>query len=844
MFLKSIEAQGFKSFPDKTTLTFEEGITGVVGPNGSGKSNISDAVRWVLGEQSNKQLRGEKSEDVIFNGTADRKPQGMASVTLCLNNEDRALPCDADEVAVTRRYYRSGESEYQINHATVRLKDVNELFMDTGLGRDGYSMIGQGKISDIVGRRSDERRDMLEEAAGISRYRYRKQEAERKLAATEDNLVRLRDILAELRERVGPLEEQSKKALRYLDWSKEAQTLEIGLWLRSLAQFEEKLQAQAQKLDVATADYEQVQREAEEARRQAELAGEQVRALTVQMDEARRQAAQMEEEAARREGEAAVAETTLRHNRETRERMEQEMAGADQSGEELQRQLAEKQAVAAQKRAALAEKQAALAALAEESQKLAEETAALARKGEEHARTLERLQQAMAESRLQNVTALSSAQEISHRTAAVEEAFARSDSQLKKLAEEAEALSQDLEENDKRLAECENVVKGAAMLLAAANEQAAAAKRQQEEFTLESQSLLRRAALLEEMERSLEGFNQTVRRLAAESARGTLGGIKGTVSQLIKVKEPHATAIEVALGGALQHVVTAREQDAKQAIAYLKREKAGRATFLPVDTVKPRTFRETGLSNCPGFVGMADRLVECDDAYRAIVSSLLGAVAVAEDLDAAAAIGKRYGYRFRVVTLDGQVVNAGGSLTGGSFNRSAGLLSRRGELLRLREKAEQVKAQAAAAAGEKQAAEEKAAALAAKKQAAESEQMTAREDRVRLLAECRRVEQQQADEAAAREALQQEQQTAEERLRTLRQQAGDADNLAEELQRQLQEAEGQKQTAAAKNEALAARREELAAQTAALRLEATVLEKEEEAAEGLAASRWQKSATA
>ena len=287
MFLKSLEAQGFKSFPDKTLLTFEQGITGVVGPNGSGKSNISDAIRWVLGEQSNKQLRGEKMEDVIFNGTATRKPQGMAAVTLCLDNTDRALPCDTDEVLITRRYYRSGESEYQINRATVRLKDVNELFMDTGLGRDGYSMIGQGKISDIVSRRSDERRDMFEEAAGISRFRYRKQEAERKLKATEENLVRLRDIMNELEERVGPLAEQSKKAEKFLLWAGEEKNLEIGLWLRSLTKFEEKLRDQKEKIEIAAAQYQEMERQIAKLQEQTEEATGEARLLTVQMDATR-----------------------------------------------------------------------------------------------------------------------------------------------------------------------------------------------------------------------------------------------------------------------------------------------------------------------------------------------------------------------------------------------------------------------------------------------------------------------------------------------------------------------------------------------------------------------------
>jgi len=317
MFLKSLEAQGFKSFPDKTLLKFEKGITGVVGPNGSGKSNISDAIRWVLGEQSNKQLRGEKSEDVVFNGTSARKAQGMAQVTLCLDNTDRALNCDSDEVFITRRYFRSGESEYQINHATVRLKDVNELFMDTGLGRDGYSMIGQGKISDIVGRRSDERRDMFEEAAGISRFRYRKQEAERRLNSAEENLIRLRDIMGELEERVGPLAEQSKKAKKFIEYSGEEKNLEIGLWLGSLENHKEKLKDQEYKIDLVTAQYNEVNNRIEEIINQLNDMSEEARRMTVSMDNERRTASEMDETALRLDGQIAVCENNIFHNEES-----------------------------------------------------------------------------------------------------------------------------------------------------------------------------------------------------------------------------------------------------------------------------------------------------------------------------------------------------------------------------------------------------------------------------------------------------------------------------------------------------------------------------------------------
>lgn len=830
MFLKSLEAQGFKSFPDKTVLTFEKGITGVVGPNGSGKSNISDAIRWVLGEQSNKQLRGEKMEDVIFNGTAMRKPQGMASVTLCLDNTDRALPCDTDEVVITRRYYRSGESEYQINRATVRLKDVNELFMDTGLGRDGYSMIGQGKISDIVSRRSDERRDMFEEAAGISRFRYRKQEAERKLKATEDNLVRLRDILGELEERVGPLAEQSKKAGKFLEWAAEEKTLQIGLWVRSLDRLEGKLAEHKEKMELAEAQYGEMERQIAKLQQENETATGEARLLTVQMDADRRTISQMEEEATRLEGQAAVVENTMFHNGENIARLEGELAGAANSQADLEQEIALQQQVVAQKDEEIAAKGKLLEQSAADLEQLIGEMESVAAGVEEQNREIARINEELAGSQMQNVTAMSSVQEISHRGDAVAQAFAAKNAQHKGLLEEKDQLQKDLIHCDEVIAECDNKLKGNRMLLTSGEEQAAAMKAKADELTLEVQTKKRRASLLEDMEQSLDGFNQTVRRVSQEGAKGVLGGIKGPVSRLIRVKEDYATAVEVALGSAVQHIVTATEQDAKRAIAYLKKEKAGRATFLPMNTVKPREFKEKGLSDCAGFVGMADSLVNCDGQYKAILSSLLGAIAVAEDLDSAAAIGKQYGYRFRVVSLDGQVVNTGGSMTGGSFSRGAGLLSRRGEIDKLTKQAAELQQKADACMAEYRQALSGLDARRAQVEALRSEMTTANEDKIRVLAECKRVEEQIADVNNTLEELTREQADAKARLDELKKQAVDAENLSGLLQEQLEKAIASRDGFAAKSEELSLRRETLTGQNAAVRLEMMGLEKEKEAA--------------
>lgn len=347
MLLKSLEIQGFKTFPDKTKLTFDRGITSIVGPNGSGKSNISDAIRWVLGEQSPKSLRCSKMEDVVFNGTDDRKKQGYAEVTLTIENRDRALPYNGDEVAVTRRYYRSGDSEYMINKAAVRLKDIHELFMDTGLGRDGYSMIGQGKIDSIVASKSEDRREIFEEAAGISRYRYRKIEAERKLKATEENLLRLRDILQELEERVGPLETQAKKAEAFLSYSKEKRELEIGIWLDTLEKSAGVLRAQEEKISIAKSQNDAAADELDRISAETEAlflkSGEQA----AKIDAVRREISALEEQASQKRALVSVSENDIRHNEENIRRLENEIEQLDSTSLNIEKEVEEKRAQSA-----------------------------------------------------------------------------------------------------------------------------------------------------------------------------------------------------------------------------------------------------------------------------------------------------------------------------------------------------------------------------------------------------------------------------------------------------------------------------------------------------------------
>ena len=680
MLLKSLEIQGFKSFPDKVVLRFSKGVTAVVGPNGSGKSNLSDAIRWVLGEQSTKSLRGAKMEDVIFGGTAARKALGFAEVTICFDNTDRSLPCDSDEVLVTRRYYRSGESEYRINRASVRLKDVNDLFMDTGVGRDGYSMIGQGKISDIVGRRSEERRDMFEEAAGISRYRYRRQEAERKLAGAQENMVRLLDIQSELEARVGPLKTQSEKAERFLTLSDEKRTLEIGLWLDSLERSRDVLREQQHKIDLARSQYEEAGRAMDSSAGESARIGQAMQAIAVEIDELRRTAASMEEAAARTDGEIAVARNTIEHQQETIERIQQEIEHIGGSDAALSAQVLAGEEEIRQKEAELSRQKGLLAEASAQLEDLLQESVRSSGELEQINRTMSELTARRSQWQTKEAAARSSLEEIARRSSAVEQAKETQQAESARMESELAALQQDLQRHTARLKECRNAEKGRMMRLESRRAKAEELKKQADSLSLDAQAKLKRAQMLEELERNLEGFAYSVKEVMKAAGRGQLAGIRGPVSRLISVESRYATAVEIALGAAMQHIVVETETDAKRAIAHLKEHKAGRGTFLPMTSIKGRALEEKGLEGCAGFVGMAAGLVSFDDQYREIVTSLLGRVAVAENLDAAVSIARRYAYRFRVVTLDGQVVNAGGSLTGGSLSKNAGILARSGEI--------------------------------------------------------------------------------------------------------------------------------------------------------------------
>ena len=684
MRLKSLEVQGFKTFPDKTKLTFEQGITSVVGPNGSGKSNISDAIRWVLGEQSPKSLRCSKMEDVVFNGTDKRKRQGYAEVTLNIDNSDRVLDFNGDEVAVTRRYYRSGESEYLINKAAVRLKDINELFMDTGLGRDGYSMIGQGKIDSIVASKSEERREIFEEAAGISRYRYRKIEAERKLKNTEDNLLRLRDIVTELEERVGPLKKQSEKAHQFLEYSEEKKGLEIALWLLTLDRSQDNLKQQDEKISIAKSQYDDAEKALADIQTETEEIYSKNGVFASKIEEIRTSISEIDAKIAEKYSLVSVAQNDILHNNENIDRIKNEISQADQNADELEKTISEKEARIAVLDAEIIEKQRKYSDISEKLNTVNLDSSKSGDTLQELTAELSVLTSQSADARVIDMTSESNISELSSRIESIKESNQEKTSQIEDLSEILDEYNNKIKDTKEEITSLQNLIEGLNIKLSSKEKKRNDYKAESEKLSLDVREHQRKISFLENLERNLEGFSKSVKIVVNASKNGKLKGICGPVSRVISVPKEYGVAIETALGAAMQNIVVDTDEDAKQAIRFLKSTDGGRATFLPLNTIKPRKLNENGLDDCYGFVGIASQLCSCDEKYNNILSSLLEKIVIAEDLNSATAIAKKYSYRFKIVTLDGQVVNAGGSLTGGSLNRNTGLLSRATEIEQLK----------------------------------------------------------------------------------------------------------------------------------------------------------------
>lgn len=835
MKLKAVEMQGFKSFPDRTKLTFDDGITVIVGPNGSGKSNISDAIKWVFGEQSVKSLRGAKMEDVIFGGSASRKPTGFAWVSLFIDNTDRSIDIDTDEVVITRRLYRSGESEYRINNNPVRLKDINETFMDTGLGRDGYSVIEQGKIAEIVSAKSTQRREIFEEAAGISKFRYRKTEAERKLTQAEDNLIRLRDIMQELEDRVGPLKAQSEKAKQYVVLAEEKKSLEISLWLEQLAKLGRQMAELEDKTLLAANDRTTAQKRLEEIERETEEIQQKTQELNLYIEHKRDRIREWETAISDAKVNAAVKQNTVTHNEDTIRELQDEWERSMLSAGELEEKLTglredcavlQKEAEETARR--WEESQKALEAKRQEERRLATEQSALALQKQE-------LQENIHRAELSAETAGTLAEETVDRLEALRGQAKNKDENLTRLREELAGHRAFAEELRERLESLQNSKNGYLYKLKSRSDKIAEVESRQRNSEKLAGEKLQRAQVLTDLEKNYESFNNSVKFVMKQAGAGALRGVIGPVSALIRTESRYSTAVEIALGAAIQNIVVQDETAAKRAIALLKERGAGRATFLPITNIRANPIRESDLAARGGYVGLASELVQCEERYRAVMDSLLGRTVVAEDIDAAAAIAKAYGYRYRAVTLDGQVVNAGGSLTGGSVNKNASILSRRGEIDALTAEAKKYAAQVEELEAQLTELRREADTIRATVEGIAAEEKTAREDLIsaqtlvsRLTASTEEAE--QLNEQALREY---DELTA--RVEELRKQKLTGGELVKKLTEEVARLNRMDVESTAAHTALTEAIEEAARQVTDLQMEAITRRKDCEAAQSVIA---------
>ena len=784
MLLSSIQIQGFKSFADKTVLKFGRGITAVVGPNGSGKSNISDAVRWVLGEQSTKSLRGQSMEDVIFGGTDNRRPHGFCEVTLNIDNADRTLNFDNDFVSITRRFYRSHESEYLINNVSVRLKDVHELFMDTGLGRDGYSMVGQGKIDNIIGTKSDERRDIFEEASGISKYRYRKTEAERKLTAAEDNLLRLKDILDELESRVGPLEEQSKKAEKFLSLAEEKKQLEIGLWLYTLNNSKDALRAQESKIATAQMQYKEIENALADFDLQSEQNTAQFTLITSNIENIRQQIAASNEDILKFEGEISVLNNDISHNEETVERLAAEKTALEESDTSAKEEITNKRSAVNEKNEKIKELNEKLSTLEGNLNNLLTDSESISRKIEDQIKALNLLSVKSSDLRVEMTTSNTSIDEIKSRRGVIDELLKQTEAEKQSLNADFEETKILLDKTEENILSLQNSIKGYELRLENRNAELKELTDKSNELHLDIEAKRRRVQILTELENSMEGFSHAVKKVVTESEKGILRGVHGPISKLISVDKKYSVAIETALGNAIQNVVVDTEADAKRAINYLKTNNAGRATFLPISSITAREFKENGFDDIYGFVGVASDLVNVDKKYETIIKYLLAGTVVTEDIDSATTLAKKYNYRVKVVSLDGQVINSGGSYTGGSLVKQAGMLSRAADIKRIEADIEKLVEKEKTTLKLLDDAVSAVAEVNADIIAVKADLTNANEDKIRALAEMKRIDDLLNNVNSTLNSLVEERDGSEEKVKQLNEKANSAAKMIAEIEGQ------------------------------------------------------------
>lgn len=830
MVLKSLEIQGFKSFPDRTTLNFGKGITAVVGPNGSGKSNISDAVRWVLGETSSKSLRGSKMEDVIFSGTSARKALGFAQVQLTLDNTDQTLKDKGEVVTVSRRYYRSGESEYKIDGETVRARDIRELFMDTGLGSDGYSMVGQGKIDSIISQKNEDRRELFEEAAGISLFRHKRKDATRRLDQAQENLVRLLDILGELESRVEPLRKQSEKAQKFITLSDEKKTLEIGVWVNKINRFTNDLREQEHKIDAVNASYDVCEKELKEIEQEIEEIAQKTVSINTQIEQIRAGSKAYEEQALRKDGEASVLETTLNHNNETIERLKNDIGDVDNTNLSIDAQIEEKEQFISKSVKEIEEKKAELKSVTDEMNNLLSSNEEFSKLTVELNQKITSLTLKLSDCRVKCSQALTSSQEIKSRQSVVDSSIEKSREELEKFKELKAKSDENLESLQSRIDENNNSMQGYKIKLENKNANADKIKAELEKVTNEYNQKAQRAKMLLDLEKNMEGFSGAVKAVMRQAQNKALSGIHGPLSQLITVDNEYSVAVEVALGAAMQNIVVGNEADAKRAIYYLKNNRVGRATFLPISAIKPRSLDERDLDDNLGFVAIASDLVDCKNEYKNIISNLLGRVVIVEDMDSAIGISKRYSNRFKIVTVDGQVINPGGSMTGGSQSKGAGILSRGNMIDELNNEAKKLEKQAEEIKAEYKTALEEANFALAALQGAQADLQQAKEELIRAQGEHKLVAEKYDLLSSQLSVLVNEKDSAKQRIAEFENEAKSCEVEIKSIEDEISKTESELEKTSGNASELNAKRDEYREKSEKINLELVTLAKDNEAA--------------
>lgn len=830
MYLKSLELQGFKSFPDKIKLEFGKGMTAVVGPNGSGKSNIGDAVRWVLGEQSSKTLRGAKMEDVIFAGTQYRKAVGFAAVTLNIVNDKGLLSIDEPEVSVTRKLYRSGESEYLINGRQVRLKDILELFMDTGLGRDGYSIIGQGRVAEIVSAKSAERREIFEEAAGISKFRYRRAEAERRLAAAEENLVRLRDILSELEGRVEPLRIQSEKAQKFITLSEEKKSLEISVWMKRLDELKETLDELNEKLLISKAGHENTSAELNRTETEAAEFFRGMQEATAKIEQLRSRLLEAEQENQQLHSDIAVFENDISHCRAAIEEIEEIRKNSENVNRENERLMTEKLAEIDEIKRKIEECAKGAEEAEENFRRLIGEQESFSKDFEAAGAELNKLYIRQSELKVSLAAGETSLDDIK---ASIVRAAENEETQriaAENLVKERAEITEGIKLLEERGDEQSNRLNGLERLYKGKAEKLSAAEKELSDISFAIREKQQRINLLSDLENSMEGFAHSVKTVIKAGQSGRIGGIRGSVAQLISTSPEYSLAIETALGGAMQNIIVDNEETAKRCIRFLQESKAGRATFLPITSVRGNVLRENGLENCDGFIAIASELAEYDDEYKGIFASLLGRIVIAEDIDLAALIAKKYGYKFKIVTLDGQVINAGGSFTGGSSNRSNGMLSRKNEIETLSAEAEKLAEKQRTAQAQADKLRSETDKLKIDTEDAREQLQVISNDKVRFEAEIRRIDGVSEQTKNASEFAAEQTRLLKEKLseqeKTLKNDGAELEKISAEIS----EKESEVSVGREKNDEFAAERDKLSNLISEMKLSKIALEKDEQAA--------------